>query len=112
MSDSAVKAKISKVWAEWFAILDKAGAAQMDHRSIASYLSEKHKVPAWWRQMVTVTYEQARGKRELYQTFQGYQASASKTLAVPLSALYGAWNDQKIRKKWMASRSLRSYDRN
>ncbi|MSQ32299.1 MAG: hypothetical protein EXR59_03555 [Dehalococcoidia bacterium] len=90
MSDSALKAKIGKVWSEWFAILDKAAAAKMDHKSITSYLSEKQKVPDWWCQMVTVTYEQARGKRELYQTTHGYQASASKTLAAPLSAIYEA----------------------
>lgn len=106
MSDSAVKAKTGKVWSEWFAILDKAGAAEMDHKSIAAYLSEKQKVPDWWCQMVTVTYEQARGKRELYQTIQGYQASASKTVDVPLSALYNAWDNPKTRKKWMLPGSL------
>src|SRR5687768_242594 len=40
MSDDAVKAKTGKVWKEWFAILDKAGAKNMTHQEIVRYLRE------------------------------------------------------------------------
>src|SRR5215469_1117257 len=63
-SDEAVKAKTGKVWAEWFKILDKAGAKKMPHKEIALYLYEKQKLPAWWCQMVAVGYEQERGLRQ------------------------------------------------
>jgi hypothetical protein len=32
MSDEAVKARTGKVWAEWFEILDKAGATKWQHQ--------------------------------------------------------------------------------
>ena len=64
MSDDAVKARTGKTWTEWFAILDAAGAGKMTHPQIATYLSTEQAVPDWWSQMVTVTYEKARGLRE------------------------------------------------
>ena len=52
-SDEAVKAKTGKVWAEWFEILDKAGAKKWPHKEISAYLYEKRKVPSWWWQWAT-----------------------------------------------------------
>lgn len=45
-------------------LLDKAGAKKMSHQEIANHLHTKHDVAPWWTQMVTVTYEQARGLRQ------------------------------------------------
>jgi hypothetical protein len=55
----AVKAKTGKVWADWFKLLDKAGARKLAHPEIATLLHEKHGLSGWWAQMVTVGYEQA-----------------------------------------------------
>lgn len=101
ISSSAVQARTGKTWAEWFAILDKAGAAKWGHKEIVAYLSQKHGVPDWWQQMVTVAYEQARGVREKHETPSGYQMGASKTIAVPVSTLYKAWNDKALRARWL-----------
>ncbi|MBK5290326.1 MAG: hypothetical protein JJE04_01355 [Acidobacteriia bacterium] len=101
MSDEAVKAKTGKAWQEWFTILDKAKASQMEHREIAMLLHEKHGVPGWWRQMVTVGYEQAKGLRETNQTKAGFRVSASRTLPVPIGALYLAWSTPKARARWL-----------
>lgn len=101
MSDESVKARTGKTWPEWFAVLDKAGAKKMSHPEIARYLHEKCGVPGWWSQMVTVGYERARGLREKYQTAAGFVANASKTVNATLSALYRAWNDPKMRKRWL-----------
>lgn len=101
MSDSAVQAKTGKDWQKWFAILDRAGAAKMSHKEIAQYLYDKRKVPGWWCQMITVTYEQERGLREKNQKADGYVVSASKTVEVPISALYRHWSDEKLRIKWL-----------
>ena len=40
-TDEAVKAKTGRVWAEWFEILDKAGAKKWPHKEIAAYLLQK-----------------------------------------------------------------------
>ena len=101
ISDEAVKAKTGKVWQEWFAILDSAGAMDMSHTEIARYLKEKEGVPWWWAQMVANTYEQDRGLREKHQMPQGFQISVSKTIEVAVAALYRSWIDESIRMRWL-----------
>jgi len=103
ISSDAVKAKTGKGWAAWLALLDKAGAAAWSHREIANYLHDECGCPPWWSQMVTVGYEQARGLRVKHQTADGFTASASKTVNVPLADLYSAWADGKTRGKWLPS---------
>jgi len=41
VSSDAVQAKTGKTWAEWFAILDAAGAQTMSHPEIAHFLQEE-----------------------------------------------------------------------
>jgi len=106
MSDDAVKAKTGKTWKEWFSILDKAGAKKLTHPEIVKILSEQHGVSAWWRQMVTVTYEQARGLRKLHQKPGGFEVSVSRTINVPLAKLYKAFETAKSRGVWLAEDSL------
>ena len=101
LSDEAVRAKTGRNWSQWFALMDKDGCASMPHKAIASHLHERRGVAEWWCQMVAVTYEQARGLREKFQTPQGFQASGSKTVNVPVSKLFAAWNDAKRRAKWL-----------
>ena len=100
MSDAAVKAKTGKDWSGCFGTLDRAGAAKLKHPQIAQLLSEKHGVPGWWCQMVTVEYELARGLRVRHQTATGFSVSASKTIATTLSALYTATSSAAKRKQW------------
>jgi hypothetical protein len=106
MSDAAVKAKTGKDWKQWFSILDKAGAKKMSHKEIAQYLYDKQRVPSWWSQMVTVTYEQERGLREKHERPDGYSVSASKTFDVPIGILYKRWSDEKLRSKWLKDRFM------
>jgi uncharacterized protein YndB with AHSA1/START domain len=100
IKSDAVRAKTGKGWTEWFALLDKAGAAKWPHKEIASFLHTQ-KCGDWWSQMVTVGYEQARGLRVKHQTADGFSAGASKTFAAPIAALYQAWTDAKTRAKWL-----------
>jgi hypothetical protein len=90
ISDAAVKKATGKDWKEWFAVLDKAGAKKLDHQGICA-IADQLGAPPWWSQMVTVTYEQERGLREVHQKADGYAASASKTVALPLPDLYQAF---------------------
>jgi hypothetical protein len=101
MSDEAVRAKTGKTWDEWFAILDAAGARSLGHKEIVALLGGQHGVGPWWRQMVTVTYEQARGLREKHQTASGYTANASRTIGVPVDRLFEAWSDAALRRRWL-----------
>ena len=101
MSDAAVKEKTGKVWKEWFAILDKAGARQMNHQEIVKYLNSEQGVGPWWQQMVTVTYEQARGLREKHQKPGGYEISVSRTIKAPLPKLFKSFANEKARKAWL-----------
>ncbi len=101
ISDQAVSAKTGKTWEQWFSILDKAGATKMTHPEIAVLLSSKHGVAPWWSQMVTVTYEQARGLRQVHEKPEGYQISVSRTLKTPLTSLYKTFADASLRKDWL-----------
>ena len=106
-SDEAVKAKTGKVWAEWFDILDKAGAKKMPHKEIAAHLHEAHKVSPWWSQMVSVAYEHERGIRERFQKCDGeFSASGSRTIAAPIAKAFAAWTDEKVRRRWLPDGKL------
>jgi hypothetical protein len=101
-SDEAVKAKTGKVWAEWFKILDKAGAKKLPHKEIAAYLHDKQGLPSWWCQMVAVAYEHERGIRQQFQKCDGvFSASGSRTIAAPLAKAYAAWTEAKLRQRWL-----------
>jgi hypothetical protein len=100
MSDEAVKAKTGKTWKQWFAMLDKAGARSLSHKEIVGLLGGKLGVPPWWRQMVTVEYERARGLRVRHETASGFSVSISKTIAAELADLYDATADARTRKTW------------
>jgi len=77
----AVREATGRDRAEWFALLDQAGAATWKHKDIASWLVTEHGVDGWWAQGVTVGYEQARGIRQPGQRQDGtFEASVSRTV--------------------------------
>jgi hypothetical protein len=100
MSDVAVGAETGKTWSDWFAVLDRAGAKRLEPRGIVALLGQRHGVGAWWQQMVTVTYEQARGLLEADEKPVAVEVSRSKTLAVPIARLWGAWQGAE-RARWL-----------
>ena len=71
MSDAAIKAKTGRDWAEWFAALDRAGAAKCDHAGIATIAREDLGAGSWYGQMVAVSYERVRGIRAANQKCDG-----------------------------------------
>ena len=101
MSDEAVEAKTGKNWSRWFKHLDAAGARKMTHQEIVAHLRDKHEVRSWWQQMVAVTYEQARGLRDIGEKPSGYEISVSRTIAAPAGKAFKAWTDASTRKKWL-----------
>jgi hypothetical protein len=47
MRDNSVKERTGKARAQWFKILDKAGAKKWRHKEIAWDLCEKYQVSEW-----------------------------------------------------------------
>jgi len=106
MSDAVVKARTGRDWGSWFRALDRAGASRLAHRQIAEILGNRHRVPSWWSQMVTVEYERARGLRLRHQNATGFSVAVSRTLATRLPQLYAATARPGARRKWFPSGSF------
>lgn len=102
ISSDAVQRRTGKSWDDWFEILDAAGARDLDHKSIVAILAQRHGVGPWWQQMVTEAYRQVRGKSDQQRTESGFQASADKTLNIPLARLFRMWNDTEQRAVWLS----------
>jgi hypothetical protein len=102
MSDVALKAKTGCTWDRWVHALDRHGAEQMSHRDIAALVSTKYKVDSWWSQTVTVGYERIKGLRVRGQRRDGtYEATKSRTFNVPVTTLFDAWADARVRRRWL-----------
>jgi hypothetical protein len=102
MSDATIKAKTGCTWDRWVWALDRVEAHDWEHREIAEYVHEKYKVPGWWSQSVTVGYERIKGLRAIGQRRGGaFEASKSRTFAVPIARLYRAFYDKRVRARWL-----------
>jgi uncharacterized protein YndB with AHSA1/START domain len=102
VSSDAVARRTGKSWAQWFALLDAAGAAELDHKGIIAVLAQRHGVGPWWQQMVAVAYEQARGKDGKQTAEDGFQVDLVKILELPLAKLFRLWAEPAERNKWLA----------
>ncbi|MFO0964481.1 MAG: SRPBCC domain-containing protein [Gemmataceae bacterium] len=102
ISSEAVCTATGKTWDEWLAALDAEGCRTMTHREIVAVVAAKFDVGPWWRQMVTVGYEQGRGLRRKHQKPDGYQISRNKTLAVDVGEAFAAWKEPRKRRRWLA----------
>jgi hypothetical protein len=101
MKDVHLKKNTGREWSEWVKILDKAGAATMEHGPIAQIVSDMG-VPGWWTQCVAVGYERIKGIRARGQRRNGtWEASKSRTFAVPVDKLFDAFQSAAKRKKWL-----------
>ena len=106
ISDESVVNATGLGWDAWFAMLDDAGARTLSHPEIVAIVSERGKVGSWWRQMVTVEYERARGLRVKHETPRGYSVTASKTMAAPIERVFAAWKSATTRKRWLSDDGL------
>ena len=101
ISSAAVTKATGHGWDFWLKALDRLGAAKLTHPEIARMLYDKLGLRKnWWVQMIAVGYEQARGLRKPRQTPLGFAASVTRTIAVPVSALYVAWEEGR-RGEWL-----------
>ena len=101
-SDAVLKAKTGCTWERWVKALDHAQAYTWPHREIATYVHEKYEIPGWWAQGVAVGYERIKGLRVIGQRRDGaFEATKSRTFAVPLARLYSAFHDARLRARWL-----------
>ncbi|MFG2049998.1 hypothetical protein ACGFIW_21530 [Micromonospora sp. NPDC048935] len=108
IADDLLRARTGRGWAEWFALLDAAAATEQTHTQIARHLVVEHEVPGWWAQTITVGYEQARGLRAPGQRRGGgFEANASRTVAVPAARLFAAFTDETARTSWLPDVEVR-----
>jgi len=102
VTDAGITAKTGHDWDWWFAALDKAGAAKLDHKGIVALLQKNWKPGPWWRQMIAVSYERARGIRVMNQKCDGeFSVGVTKVFAVPLARLYAVAGDPKLWPQWL-----------
>lgn len=106
ISDEAVAAKTGKTWKQWFAILDREAGKTKSHQERVDVLSKRYDVGPWWQQMVAVSYEQAKGLRAKHEVPTGFQISRSKTMAVPVGAVFEAWGNTRKRAQWLPGSPL------
>jgi hypothetical protein len=107
MSNNAAYRRTGRTWQEWFVILDASGAINMKHKDIAQSVYQKHRVSAWWSQMITLTYE-VRGLHDKHQKSDGYAISVCKVVPGPVDTLYNFWNDEKKRKQGLTEKQKAS----
>jgi hypothetical protein len=111
-SEEAVQGKTGRGWDEWLALLDEWGAVEREHGVIVAWLMEEHGTNGWWAQTITVTYERERRLREPGSNRKGqFEASASKTVAVPVERLFEAFVDPAVRERWLPGAVLRERTR-
>lgn len=102
MSDASLKAKTGCAWDKWVKALDHVNAHTWPHGKIAEHVYEKYKISGWWAQTVAVGYERIRGLRDIGQRRGGsFEATKSRTFAVPVSVLYEFFAVSRARAKWL-----------
>jgi hypothetical protein len=102
MSDASLNQKTGRTWEEWVRELDGHDARRMSHRDIAALVSAKYKIDGWWSQTVTVGFERIKGLRARGQRRDGtYEANKSRTFDVPVTTLFEAWADARVRRRWL-----------
>jgi hypothetical protein len=100
ISDEKVMAATGRGWRGWFTILNAADASTLPHSEIAEILSKKG-APAWWRQMIAVEYERARGGRKKGERPDGkFSVNITKVIPASLGKLFAAATAEKTRKAW------------
>jgi hypothetical protein len=107
-SDERIRRRTGRGWEEWFDLLDGWGAAERKHREIARWVADQLGIGplVWDAQAITSSYERARGLRAVGETEQGFAASASRTVAVPVERLFDAVVDESRRRSWLPDGEL------
>jgi hypothetical protein len=91
ITDKVVVEKTGKTMEEWFAVLDKKGAKKLNSRGIYDLIRSVGGLGSlgeWNQGLLSTSYQWSRGLRERGEKADGFEISASKTIAVPVGELY------------------------
>lgn len=105
-TDQTLRDRTGEGWEHWLAVLDDWGAVERNHTEIARHLREELAVDGWWSQTIAVGYERARGMRAVGETAHGFTATATRTVNVPVEALFDAFMDESMREQWLGEAQL------
>jgi hypothetical protein len=104
--EASVVKKTGHGYDHWFAVLDAFGAPAKGHTAAAAHLHDDHGVPGWHSQMITVTYERARGLRVTNQSCAGdFQVSVSKAVPAPVGRVVESLTNSKPA-EWLKDSAL------
>jgi hypothetical protein len=93
LSPEAIEVGTGRSWDDWLAFFDSIGAAELTHQEIVAAASGCG-APPWWRQMLTVRYEQHIGRRLPGQAPDGtFTVSASRTRPGSMDDSLGRWTE-------------------
>lgn len=102
VSDATSLRKTGKPLEHWFAVLDAFDPKAKGHTDRAQYLYEEHKVPGWYCQQITVTWERARALRVANQSCDGsFQVSVSRAVKATLAEVAAAIGERRSRDLWL-----------
>lgn len=88
-TDKSVLKHTGRDWRKWIEILNKEGAAHLDHKGIKALLKKKYKLKPWWQQGVATGYEVHIGRRIEGQNLKGeYTVTVTKTFPVEQKKLW------------------------
>jgi hypothetical protein len=90
-SDERIRERTGRGWEEWFDRIDTWG--ELTHREIARRIAAELGIDplAWNAQAITMSYERTRGERLAGQRDDGFAATVTRTLPVPVEQLFDAF---------------------
>lgn len=106
VSEAAIVRATGRSWDDWLRILDARGIDGFSHGDTAAWLVAELGISGWWSQAVTVGFERARGLRAVNQTTAGFSVGVTKTLDVPVDAVYRAVVDEGEHDRWLPAGTL------
>jgi hypothetical protein len=106
-SDDRVREATGKRWETWFGVLDRWEARGRTNAATVNFLVDEHHLSVWWAQTITTWYLRARGVRLKHQQADGFTVYASKTIAVPLDAVFEAFVNPRARRRWLTDGTMR-----
>ncbi len=107
-SDESIRARTGRGWEEWFDLLDEWGATELGHTELARRVASEldGELLGWNSQAIAVSYERARGLREVGERSDGFAISAQKTVRAPVDEVFDAFVDPALRAGWLPDGEL------
>lgn len=102
-TDATIQEHTGQTRAHWYAQFDAAGGTAVGRRALANHLDGQAKLGEWWSTTLVVEYERERGQKEKDGKPKGYSICATKTIAAPLDAVFGAFGDAAVLDGWLGA---------